>query len=265
MRMVALGLAAGCALVAIPASAATMVRVTVENLAVPGSVSLAPLRLGFNSGIFDSFDIGEAPTAPIISIAEGGSGSDWFPAFAMADPGATLGSVGGGPLLPGQTASATFMVDPLANPFFTFGTMVLPSNDLFLGNDNPQQYRLFDAGGNLVLTTIGQSSSQIWNAGSEIADPAAAAFLVGGVNALRTPENGVVEFSFDELGAYDGLETAGGYTFASALGAGQPIYRINFEVTQPIPEPATWAMLLLGFGAIGSVVRKRRRLTALPA
>lgn len=31
----------------------------------------------------------------------------------------------------------------------------------------------------------------------------------------------------------------------------------------PIPEPATWAMMLLGFGAIGTVVRTRRRQQAL--
>ncbi len=258
MRMVAMGLAAGVALVATPATAATMVRVTATNLAAPGSVSFAPLRIGFNSGIFDSFDINEAPNAPIISIAEGGSGDDWFPAFAMADPGATLGSIGMAPLLPGQMASATFLIDPLTNPFFTFGTMVVPSNDLFLGNDNPQRYRLFDDAGNLVLASIGQSSSQIWNAGSEIADPVAAAFLVGGTNALRTPENGVVEFSFDELGAYDGLQTAAGYTFSSALATGQPIYRIDFEVVEAIPEPSTWMMMLAGFGAVGSMVRRRR-------
>lgn len=263
MRLWTLGLAAGSVLFATPALAATTIRVTVTNLAQTNSVSFAPLRLGFNSGVFDSFDIGEAPIAPIISIAEGGSGDDWFPAFAMADPGALLGSVGMMPLLPGQMASATFMVDPLTNPFFTFGTMVVPSNDLFLGNDDPQRYRLFDASGNLVLTSIGQSSSQIWNAGSEIADPVAAAFLVGGTNALRTPENGVVEFSFDELATYNGLQTAGGYTFNSALAAGQPIYRIEFEVTEAIPEPASWAMMLVGFGAVGSLVRRRRRQEAL--
>jgi len=32
--------------------------------------------------------------------------------------------------------------------------------------------------------------------------------------------------------------------------------------TGAVPEPATWAMLLLGFGAIGGALRQRRRVTA---
>jgi hypothetical protein len=27
----------------------------------------------------------------------------------------------------------------------------------------------------------------------------------------------------------------------------------------PVPEPGTWAMMLLGFGAMGLVIRRRRR------
>jgi len=33
-------------------------------------------------------------------------------------------------------------------------------------------------------------------------------------------------------------------------------------ISAPIPEPATWAMMLLGFGALGGVLRGRRRLGA---
>ena len=31
---------------------------------------------------------------------------------------------------------------------------------------------------------------------------------------------------------------------------------------QPLPEPACWAMMLLGFGFIGSAIRRRRPLAA---
>jgi len=40
-------------------------------------------------------------------------------------------------------------------------------------------------------------------------------------------------------------------------------YRFNFVVgdfVSVVPEPSTWAMLLLGFGAIGYTMRRRRRL-----
>jgi hypothetical protein len=37
------------------------------------------------------------------------------------------------------------------------------------------------------------------------------------------------------------------------------------QVTAAVPEPATWAMMLLGFGAIGVSVRRKRRVTMLQA
>jgi hypothetical protein len=32
--------------------------------------------------------------------------------------------------------------------------------------------------------------------------------------------------------------------------------------TPPVPEPATWAMMLLGFGAAGTAMRRSRRRNA---
>ena len=41
-------------------------------------------------------------------------------------------------------------------------------------------------------------------------------------------------------------------TFASAS---------SFNVSGGVPEPSTWAMMLLGFGAIGTTLRRKRRVT----
>src|SRR5690606_26122234 len=152
------------------------------------------------NGNFDAFDnnqpaflLGAATIAdaPIVTIAEGGSGSTWFPAFQAAEPNADLGSVVGpviGPFVPGQSNSALFDIDPM-NRFFTFGTMVVPSNDHFLGNANPMAFEVFDAGGNLLLSSFTEDASRIWDAGSETENPANAAFLVDGVNDQRENEN----------------------------------------------------------------------------
>jgi hypothetical protein len=35
------------------------------------------------------------------------------------------------------------------------------------------------------------------------------------------------------------------------------------QVTPGLPEPATWAMMLLGFGAVGLALRRRRRIPAI--
>ena len=192
--------------------------VTVENLAPQNGVSFAPLRVGFHSGVFDAFNLGEAAGAAIVSVAEGGSGADWFPAFAAADPGAVTGTVlpnPAGPLLPAGSGEQTFTVDTDVNPFFTFAATAIPSNDFFIGNDSPTGFRLFDGSGDLLINHIVQRARDVWDAGSEVFDPAAAAFV--GNNGLRSGQNSVVAFNFAELAAFNGLLTGAGYHFDSQL------------------------------------------------
>ncbi len=249
-----LGTAAMLALCACAHAAVVDVTVTVQNLAPTNSISFAPLHVGFNNGSFDAFNLGGVATAPIISVAEGGGGSAWQAAFAVADPTATRGTVGR-LLLPGATSSLTFRVDTVLNPFFTFGAMAVPSNDFFIGNDNPTEYRLFDAMGSLLIPTIGIKANEIWDAGSETFDPTAAAFV--GNNSLRTPQNSVVAFNFAEFAGFNGLTTGAGYTFNSALTANSDVYRISFGVTA-VPEPGSYALMAAGLMAIGFVARRRR-------
>jgi hypothetical protein len=232
-------------------------KVTVENLAPANSIAFAPLRMGFNAGLYDSFNEGETASAAIISIAEGGSGADWFPAFMAAEPNANFASAvpnPAGPLLPGAMASTTAVVDSEMNPYFTFASMVVPSNDYFIGNDSPTQYQLFDAMGKLNFDSILLSADDIWDAGSEVDDPANAAFLEIGDNGLRTPDDGVVGFDFEGLEIFDGLTTGAGYTFDSQLTAATDVYRISFEV---VPEPNSVALLACG---VGGLLFARRRV-----
>ncbi len=244
--------AAALALCTTAGAAHLNVVVKVENLAPTNSISFAPLHFGFNNGRFDAFDNGAVATAPIISVAEGGSGSAWQPAFAAADPTATRGTIGG-LLQPGESRSRRFLVDPLLNPFFTFAAMVVPSNDFFIGNDSPTRFRLFDAAGHLLIASIGQKASDLWDAGSELFDPAAAAFV--GNNDLRTPQNGVVRFDFAELAGFNGLTTGAGYVFNSALTADSDVYRISFAV---VPEPETAVLIAVGLFAVAGASRRRR-------
>jgi hypothetical protein len=236
-------------------AAAVVVTANVQSLVPANGVSFAPLHVGFNAGVFDAFNIGQVATAPIISVAEGGAGGAWQAAFAAAEPAATRGTVPG-LLLPGATAQLTLTVDSAVNPFFTFASMVVPSNDFFIGNDSPTQYRVLDAAGNLLINSITLRASQIWDAGSEVFDPAASAFV--GNNDLRTPQNSVVAFNFAELAAYNGLTTAAGYVVNSQLTAQSEIYRITFT-TAPVPEPGTWGLMGAGLAAVGWLARRRRR------
>jgi hypothetical protein len=57
-----------------------------------------------------------------------------------------------------------------------------------------------------------------------------------------------------------------GFTFPTSTSAGgygqNGIALVNFSIAQnaAVPEPATWAMMLIGFGGIGFSVRRRKRM-----
>jgi PEP-CTERM motif-containing protein len=67
----------------------------------------------------------------------------------------------------------------------------------------------------------------------------------------------------DELTWHD-LPDWGSYSYYAftAGGNGQNVLLGGLSLTQAVPEPATWAMMLLGFGAMGVAFRRRRRTTA---
>jgi Spondin_N len=236
-------------------AAPVQVTVTVENLAPANSISFAPLHLGFNQGQFDAFNAGQTATPGIVSVAEGGSGTVWQADFAAAEPNAVRGVIGM-PLFPGQSRSAVFTVDASMNRFFTFASMVIPSNDYFIGNDSPTKYGLFDANGQQQITSIDLTASDLWNAGSEVFSVAGAAFLVNGNNDIRTAENGVVGLDFAGLSGFNGETTAAGYVFDSQMAASTPIYRIGFAVAA-VPEPQTYVLMAVGLLTLAGLSRRR--------
>ncbi|MCB2060912.1 MAG: PEPxxWA-CTERM sorting domain-containing protein [Novosphingobium sp.] len=73
------------------------------------------------------------------------------------------------------------------------------------------------------------------------------------VGAINNGNPGMTTTDFSNTGTF-GVQTAPNVTFTSDSGAAYTDY------TAPsVPEPATWAMMLLGFGLIGSIMRLGNR------
>lgn len=243
-------------------AAATRITVTVDNLTGSGGVYLTPMWVGFHDGSFDSFDVGGAASASIELLAEGGVASG-----LSADIGAVAGArdatvfapdgFGGAPVFdPGDSASLTIDLDPLSNRYFSFASMVIPSNDAFIGNDDPTAYELFDMTGAftgpLDILVFG---NQVWDAGTEVNDGLGAPFSV--LMGMSTDEMNAIGVH-GGLGPLIGTMTVAGTTLdamaADFTQAGFQVARIRISA---VPEPQLLALLGLGLATL-LVVRRRR-------
>lgn len=66
--------------------------------------------------------------------------------------------------------------------------------------------------------------------------------------------NGLNKFAFQAING----QSIAGLSFTVADGGVTSVRQIRID-SAVVPEPATWAMMLLGFGAIGFTMRRRRR------
>lgn len=66
--------------------------------------------------------------------------------------------------------------------------------------------------------------------------------------------------SFNFIAGATGTETLSFLAIGTATQGAPPFALLDgVTVTQGVPEPATWAMMMVGFGALGVMLRRRRR------
>ncbi|MGC1220046.1 MAG: spondin domain-containing protein [Phormidesmis sp.] len=175
--------------------------VTIDNLAPDQGLILTPLWAGFHDGSYDIYEPGLAASAGLEQIAEDGSPMALSAAFMSSDEDWVDGVLTGDgispdspPLIgPGSSATLTFEVDP-ANSYFSYASMILPSNDGFIANESGTAHRVFDANGEFVATDFVVIGGQIQDAGTEVNDEVAENVPVLGQMAPNTgtDEDGVV-------------------------------------------------------------------------
>lgn len=264
-RQHVLCLIAGLLFAAVPVHAKEVI-VQVKNVAPENGVFFAPVWVGFHGGTFDLFDAGKPLPAgsTFEQLVEDGNPETLQVTFLTAAPDGVDGFVAapqGFPDVPvfepGEQGSTTFVLDPTLHRYMSFAAMILPSNDAFIANDNPQVIELFDATGKFkgkqVITVLG---ADVWDAGTELNNEKDAAFL-----DQSDPGAGVSTAEPVKLhpGFIGSRNDPGLNVTPIILGAhlSGDIYfdRIAADFTQPdavvaqitiIPEPATVVLLLAG-------------------
>lgn len=245
---------------------ADTISIRVDNLMASDSFFLTPLWVGAHDGTFDTYDGGAFASGfpGITEIAELGDTSVLSGRFASEQPGgrdATITAVafdGDAPVFsPGE--SATYLLDvgdASTNRYFSYASMVIPSNDLFVANGNPMAHQLFDASGSflgpVVIDIYGWAVN---DNGTEVNDAhGGAAFSANGGTSVD--EFLVVRGFFTDSGDVPYLEsfigslTGNGAMIGSTFSEGELIARITV-----VPAPGA----LSAFGMVGVIWAGRRR------
>ena len=165
------------------------VTVSITNNAPEQGTFQTPFWVGFHNG-FDTYDRGRPVSPGLESLAEDGDTSLITEEFAFSGQGQIDGTLGDGPIAPGETVHLTFNIDPTQGDanFFNYASMVLPSNDTFIANGNEFAHEVFDEHGNFNPLDFVVTGSQALDAGSEVNDeiPENTAFF-----GQQTPNTGV--------------------------------------------------------------------------
>jgi hypothetical protein len=251
------------------AADAVPLRVTLTNISPVGGVGVSPLWVGFHDGSFDVFSPGSAASSGVERTAEDGDNS----AITALFTGSVQGTLPGDPAFPGDIRSALFDVDTRgAGRYFSYLSMVVVSNDFFIGNGTPTAIDLSGLKPGETLSLLAGQPFQpgrenvVYDAGTEVNDfqfsLANAAFGIPGGQTgpdQGTPENGVVTaVQGDPFAGF--LNVPPGFT-SGPLDFNDPsIYQAvaRIDITA-VPEPASLALLLGAVGAFGAVRLRGRQ------
>ena len=250
---------------------AEAVSVTIENTMTSDGFFFTPFWIAAHDGSFNTYNSGEFSSnfAGLTQLAETGNTAPLSASFASSPAGLAGGAQatvtasafdGDAPVFsPGESTTFSLDVgDASVNRYFSFASMVIPSNDLFVANADSVAYQLFDELGNFTGETVieiygrdvNDNGSEVNSAGND------AAFSANDGQSL--PEFAVIRDFFsdsadaDYLDSFIGSNTANGATIGSTFGADDLIARIT--ITQ-VPAPSS-AAVLMGSGLM--LMRRRR-------
>ena len=187
----------------------------------------------------------------------------------------------------GAKADGYSAVDYAGLDFFTDLGAGLEVGDFTPQSDGQGLLARNDTNGNFIVGVFNDGPHAFLSMGFGNDDPT---FTIPGQRAVLTVYLGaaLVGQTFVVMNRNDVMDQTVGFnfgpfdnfTFAYTDAAGNPftggpgtnvglievIDNVTFDVVDigppPIPEPSTWLMMIMGFGGLGAVMRRRRRLTA---
>ncbi len=140
-------------------------------------------------------------------------------------------------------------------------------NTLISPSANPSIYEFYFDGGALSITeSVGNNGTLTSGWDVELLSLATQSSTSGTVLAsINIPYSSAPSGPFSLI---TGLNlNAGYYSISNFIGtvSVDPQYQLNFSfpggTSGGIPEPAAWALMVLGFGSVGALARQRRRTT----
>lgn len=279
MKMMLASSIAGVTLAAVGVAHADPYRlvVTIENLAPQNSTFQTPHWVGFHDGNFDIYDGGTPadndpvpgdPRKSVERLAEDGNTGPLTETFNEIFPEGVDGTIPGadGALAPGEVTSMSFLLDA-HNPnhrFFSYASMVLPSNDSWYANGNPMTHPVFDEQGNFVAEDFFVSNLNLLDAGTEVNDeiPMNTAFFGQEVGNTGEDENGVIKDFLDDDGnaqlqfmprGSGGILDDERFSMADFSLPGYPVVKISFKAMPALLEDHRFVTKLTGDHVVPSV------------
>lgn len=260
-------LAIGATTVLAANAMASTLRVTVENLAPTNGNFLTPVWVGFHDGSFDIYDrdVSLDLFSGTEALVEDGNTEPLSNRFAETVTNGVQGTLLGPnipPLAPGESTNFTFDIDPNSGQYFSYASMIIPSNDAFIANGNPLAHQIFDDEGNFVGADFVVLGDEILDGGTEVNDEAefSTAFLGQATPNTGIDENGVVTLHPGFISPPEGriLTTTDfnglNFTGADFTTPGYEVARIRVEAidnAQAVPEPGiVIGLLMLGSGLL---------------
>ncbi len=243
----------------------TRVIVTIENLAPSFGTLLTPVWVGFHEGQFDTYD-GNTPASndprpgsvAMERLCEDGNNGPISEDFADLSAGVDATIAGpNGPLAPGDVVTKTFLLDAhdANHRFFSYASMILPSNDFCISNGSPVRHPVFDESGQFVARDFFVVGAEVLDAGTEVNDelPANTAFFGQVTPNTGADENGTIGTLGSDRPAVGFRPRGEGgvlddprFRMADFLAAGYPVAKISFVAAPAITDRVDFHVRLEG-------------------